>query len=175
VFGCGLFYKTHYSAIRCISLIRRSALIEVKGRVMGYELLGVNFIKRFVLFVTTAFIFLLFIEFNKQPEYKISEAIAKSEVSMSNLMDIDTIASSVDGKDIKFRIMVYKYPTLEEATELFKSVIDNIETYSAHPGVWDYYEGYFDIKAYDRGVIYEATKLINKDLKVMSKKDRIPK
>jgi hypothetical protein len=88
---------------------------------------------------------------------------------MSDFEQIDTIASSVDGKNIKIRIMVSERPTEEEATELFKKVLGNIEKYFAHSGVWDYYDGYFDIKAYDSGVIYEATKFIDKDLKVFSK------
>lgn len=130
---------------------------------------GSDIIKQLVPLFTLIFTFLLIVEINKQPEYKISEAIAKSEVSMSDFEQIDTIASSVDGKNIKIRIMVSERPTEEEATELFKKVLGNIEKYSAHSGVWDYYDGYFDIKAYDSGVIYEATKFIDKDLKVFSK------
>lgn len=144
--------------------------IEIKGRFMDYDSFkGSDIIKQLVPLFTLIFIFLLIVEINKQPEYKISEAIAKSEVSMSDFEQIDTIASSVDGKNIKIRIMVSERPTEEEATELFKKVLGNIEKYSAHSGVWDYYDGYFDIKAYDSGVIYEATKFIDKDLKVFSK------
>ncbi|WLD92846.1 DUF3221 domain-containing protein [Alkalihalobacillus sp. AL-G] len=87
---------------------------------------------------------------------------------------IETTASSYDGKKkIKFRLMVNGQLSEEEATELFKEVIVNVEKFSAHSGVWDYFNGYFDIKSYDSGVLYEATKLIDKDL-VVEQKDTMP-
>ncbi len=35
---------------------------------------------------------------------------------------------------------------LEEAESLFNKIVDSIAQYSDHLEVWNYYDGYFDIK-----------------------------
>jgi hypothetical protein len=65
--------------------------------------------------------------------------------------------------------MVEKHPSQEEATVMFKDLLDNLDKNSKSPEFWSYYSGYFDIKSYDKGVIYEATKVIGEDLIVTSK------
>jgi hypothetical protein len=107
--------------------------------------------------------FFIIVDCSKQPNYKVNEAIAKSEDSMSKFDNVDTTVSAVNGKKIKFRIMVNEQPTVEEATELFNKVLNDIEKYLAQSRLWDYYEGYFDIKTYESGVIYKATKHIDND------------
>ncbi len=52
---------------------------------------------------------------------------------------------------------------------MFNNILDNFEKNSHTPEFWDYYNGYFDIKSYDKAVIYEATKIIGEDLKVTLK------
>ncbi|WP_456278998.1 hypothetical protein [Bacillus sp. AK128] len=107
---------------------------------------------------------------NQQPDIDISSTIGKSEDYFRQLEEIDTVASAFNGKkDIKFRLMVEGTPTEEEATILFNEILDRFKEYSNHHDIWEYYNGYFDIKNYDDGVIYEATKVINEELEVESK------
>lgn len=65
--------------------------------------------------------------------------------------------------------MVEGTPTEEEATDLFNQVLETIKENTKHQDIWEYYDGYFDIKNYDDGVIYEASKVIGEELKVGSK------
>jgi hypothetical protein len=52
---------------------------------------------------------------------------------------------------------------------LLNEILDSFNEYSNHQEIWEYYNGYFDIKNYDDGVIYEATKVVDEELKVVSK------
>lgn len=99
------------------------------------------------------------------------DTLGKSEEYFRELEEIDTTAAASDGKkkEVKFRLMVDGHPSEPEATTLFNDIMDVIVKYSNRSDVWDYYNGYFDIKNYDIGVIYEDTKLIGEDLKVESK------
>ncbi|WP_078549233.1 IolE/MocC family protein [Litchfieldia alkalitelluris] len=108
---------------------------------------------------------------SQQPDIDISSIIGKSEDYFRQLEEIETTASAFDGKrDVKFRLMVEGPLTEEEATILFNEILDRFKEYSSnHQEIWDYYNGYFDIKNYDDGVIYEATKVIDEELKVVSK------
>lgn len=107
---------------------------------------------------------------SQQPDINISSTIGKSEDYFRQLEEIETTASEFDGKkDVKFRLMVEGTPTEEEATILFNEILDRFKEYSNHQEIWEYYNGSFDIKNYDDGVIYEATKVIDEELKVVSK------
>lgn len=123
-----------------------------------------------VFFFSTMFIFLsLMSGCNQEPNIDISEVSVKTEEMFRELEEIETTASAFDGKrDVKFRLMVEGNPTEEEATILFYKIMDSFKEYSNHQDIWEYYNGYFDIKNYDVGVIYEATKVINEELKVVS-------
>jgi hypothetical protein len=112
----------------------------------------------------------LIIGCSQQPDIDISSIIGKTEDYFRQLEEIETTASAFDGKtDIKFRLMVEGTPTEEEATILFNEILDRFREYSNHQEIWDYYNGYFDIKNYYDGVIYEATKVIDEELKIVSK------
>lgn len=50
-----------------------------------------------------------------------------------------------------------------------RGILEVIAKYSNRSDVWDYYNGYFDIKNHDDGVIYEGEKLIDEELIVQSK------
>lgn len=106
---------------------------------------------------------------NQQPEIDISSAVGMTEDYFRQLDEISTTATSYSEEQIKFRLMVEKPPSKKEATDLFNNILDNLEKKSHTPEFWDYYNGYFDIKSYDKGVIYEATKVIGEDLKVTPK------
>ncbi|MFS0574079.1 hypothetical protein AB1K83_00455 [Sporosarcina sp. 179-K 3D1 HS] len=107
---------------------------------------------------------------NQKPTLEMSEVLGQSGETFRGLDEIETTAASFDGEnDVKFRLMVEENLTEEEAIILFNKIIDSIVQYSNQSDVWDYYNGYFDIKSYENGVIYEATKLIGKDLDIMSK------
>ena len=107
---------------------------------------------------------------SQKPSIDIGDALGKSEEYFRQFDGIATTASSYDGeKDVKFRLMVEGNPTEAEATILFNRILDVIAKYSNRSDVWDYNNGYFDIKNYDQGVIYEGTKQIGEDLKVQSK------
>ena len=128
--------------------------------------------KRTNLFFITISILLLLLTAacGQQPDINISETLRKSEEFLRQSKEIDTTASSFDGKkDVNFRLMVEGHLTEEEAIILFNLIADSFVKYSNHPDIWDYYNGYFDIKSYDSGVIYEATKLIGEDLQVVFK------
>ena len=114
--------------------------------------------------------FLLTVSCTKKPSIDIGDAVGKTEDSFRKLDGIATTASSFDGKkDVKFRLMIEENLTETEATKLFRRIMDTIAEFSNRSDVWDYYNGYFDIKNYDHGVIYEGTKLIGEELKVQSK------
>ncbi|MBB6734678.1 hypothetical protein [Cohnella zeiphila] len=125
---------------------------------------------RKILFVLSFISIFLTVSCSQDTSIDISDAVGKSEDYFRKLDGIATTASSFDGnKDVKFRLMVEGDLTETEATVLFKRILDVIAKYSNRSDVWNYYNGYFDIKNYDHGVIYEGTKLIGKDLKVKSK------
>lgn len=120
--------------------------------------------------------YFLFVSFlvgacNKPPEIDISKTISITEDYFRQLDEISTTAAtySEDDEKVKFRIMVEKHPSKEEATAMFNEILDKFEKNSHTPDFWDFYHGYFDIKSYDKGVIYEASKVIGEDLKVTPK------
>lgn len=130
---------------------------------------GWCFMKRKLLLINFLFgLLLLTVACNQQPEIDISKTIGMTEDYFRQLDEISTTAASYseDEKQIKFRVMVEKHPTQKEATAMFNNILDNFEKNSHTPEFWGYYNGYFDIKSYDKAVIYEATKLIGEDLKV---------
>lgn len=119
--------------------------------------------------ISNIFLFLI-VGCSQQPDIDISSTIGKSEDYFAQLEEIETTASAFDGKkDVKFRLMVEGTLTEEEAIILFNEILDRFKEYSNHQEIWEYYNGYFDIKNYDDGVIYEATKVIDEELKVVSK------
>lgn len=119
--------------------------------------------------ISIIFLFLI-VGCSQQPDIDISETIGKSEDYLRQLEEIETTASAFDGKnDVKFRLMVEGHPTEEEAIALFNEILDSFKKYSNHQDVWQYYNGYFDIKNYYIGVIYEATKVRDEDFQVVSK------
>ena len=125
---------------------------------------------RKIVFVLLLISFLLTVSCTKKPSIDIGDAVGKTEDSFRKLDGIATTASSFDcKKDVKFRLMIEENLTETEATKLFRRIMDTIAEFSNRSDVWDYYNGYFDIKNYDHGVIYEGTKLIGEELKVQSK------
>lgn len=65
--------------------------------------------------------------------------------------------------------MIDREITEAEANLLLNQVLDVIVQHSNHPDMWDDYNGYFDIRNYTHGVIYEGTKLIGEDFKIKPK------
>ena len=119
--------------------------------------------------ISIMFLFLI-IGCSQQPDIDISSTIGKSEDYFRQLEEIETTASAFDNeKDVKFRLMVEGTPTEEEANILFNEILDRFKEYSNHQEIWEYYNGYFDIKNYDDGIIYEASKVIDEELKLVSK------
>ena len=107
---------------------------------------------------------------SEKAEIDISETMIKTEEYFKQLPEVDTVATSFDGKkDIKYRIMVEGTLTEKQAQNLFEEIISSFKKYSNHPELWNDYNGYFDIKSYDEGVIYEASKIIGEDLKIVTK------
>ncbi|GAE37464.1 hypothetical protein [Halalkalibacter akibai] len=121
-----------------------------------------------VLFLGICFGFLiLFAGCIQQPGIDMSKTL---EEWREHFEGVEAVAASFDGEnDIKLRVMVEDQLTEEEAVLLFNEILKSIVDYSSQPDVWKYYNGYFDIIRYDEGVIYEASKLIGKDLEVLSK------
>lgn len=125
-------------------------------------------------FTTILFVLLLFITgCSIQPAIDMNKVITQSEKWLKGFDEIDTTTASYDGKrDIKFRLMVNEIRDEEEAEILFQKILDSIGKFSNSPETWNYYNGYFDIKSYDDGVIYEATKLIGEDLEIIQIKEK---
>ena len=121
--------------------------------------------------ILLSFMVLLFVSgCNEKSEVDISNLMGKTEDYFKQLAEVDTVATSFDGKkDITFRMMVEGTPTEEQAQALFNEVLISFEKYSNQSELWDDYNGYFDIKNYDDGVIYEASKIIGEELKIISK------
>ncbi|AZN42629.1 IolE/MocC family protein [Paenibacillus albus] len=125
---------------------------------------------RKIVFILLLISFSLTVSCTRKPSIDIGDAVGKTEDSFRKLDGIATTASSYDGKkDIKFRLMVKGNLTEAEATKLFRRIMDTIAEFSNRPDVWDFYNGYFDIKSYDYGVIYDGIKLIGEDVKVQPK------
>lgn len=143
-------------------------MLDMEGQC--HHLRGI-FMKKNNVICIISFIFLfLIVGCSQQSDIDISGTIGKSEDYLKQLEEIETTASAFDGKkDVKFRLMVKGTPTEEEATVLFNKILDSFKKCSNHQEIWAYYNGYFDIKNYDEGVIYEATKVIDEELKVVSK------
>lgn len=100
----------------------------------------------------------------------ISGTMVKTEEYINQLPEVATVASSFDGKkDINFRIMVEGTLTEKQAQTLFEEILNSFKKYSNSSVLWNDYNGYFDIKNYDEGVIYEASKMIGEDLKIVTK------
>ncbi|MBD8035862.1 hypothetical protein H9635_03850 [Solibacillus sp. A46] len=107
---------------------------------------------------------------SEKSEMDILDTLTKTEEHFKQLSEVDTVATSFDGKkDIKFRIMVEGTLTEKQAQTLFEEILNNLKKYSNQSKFWNSYNGYFDIKNYDNGVIYEATKIIGADLKIVTK------
>ncbi|WP_391122552.1 hypothetical protein [Psychrobacillus sp. L3] len=122
-----------------------------------------------LLCISFSVLFLLLTACSQQPDINISETLGKIEEFFRQSEEMDTVSAFDGKKDVKFRIIVEKLPTEEEAIVLFNQIIDRFVKYSNHSDVWDYYNGYFDINSYDNGVIYEANKIIGEDLQVVTK------
>ena len=104
----------------------------------------------------------------------ISEALGKAEELLTQSDKVDITAAAFDGsKNIKFRLMVEKEPSEAEAIILFNKILDSFVSYTNRPGFWNYYNGYFDIKSYESGVIYEAEKMPGKELEIYYKGQKI--
>lgn len=94
-----------------------------------------------------------------KPDINVSNTLGKSEVQLQKPDKVKTTASAFDGKDvIKFRLMVEGSPSKDEAEKLFNETLNTIATNSNHEDFWNYYNAQFDIKSYDKGILYEATK-----------------
>ena len=94
-----------------------------------------------------------------KPEIKVSDTLGKSEVQLQKLDKVKTTAAAFDGKNnIKFRLMVEGYLSEDEAKKLFNQTLNTIATNSNHRDFWNYYNAQFDIKSYDKGILYQATK-----------------
>ena len=92
-------------------------------------------------------------------EINVSDTLGKSEVQLQQLDKVKTTAAAFDGKNnIKFRLMVEGYLSKDEAEKLFNEILNTIATNSNHQNFWNYYNAQFDIKSYDKGILYEATK-----------------
>lgn len=65
--------------------------------------------------------------------------------------------------------MVERTLTEKQAQFLFEEIVNSFKKYSNQTEIWNDYNGYFDIKSYDEGVIYEASKIIGVDLKIVTK------
>jgi hypothetical protein len=126
--------------------------------------------KNNLIFIISLIFLFLIVGCGQQPDIDISDTIGKSEDYFKQVEEIETTASAFDGKrDVKFRLMVKGTTTEEEATVLFNKILNSFRKYSNHQEIWHYYNGYFDITNYEDGVIYEATKVIDEELKVLSK------
>lgn len=105
------------------------------------------------------------------PEITMLEAVEKSREEIMDLEKVDRATTSFDGESfIQFRLMTEEIPAEEEAERLFKIVIDTIEENSQRPDVWENYDGVFDIRTYDDGIVYEAVHFSGRELNIESRR-----
>lgn len=156
-----------YSVIESDSLTN-ALITERIPSIKGKRLEG-NTIRRLYL-ISIAFVLLSLIAgCNQQPTIDVNEIIGQTEKTLRGFDEIETTAAAFDGKrDIKFRLMAKEPQTKEEAEILFNEILKSMVRSSNQPDLWDYYNGYFDIKNDDNDVIYEATKIIGEDLEITS-------
>jgi len=71
---------------------------------------------KMLFFLGVLFVLLLLIAgYNQKPDINMSEILEKSEEEFKQLNKVETTAAAFDGEsDVKFRLMVEKYPTEEE-------------------------------------------------------------
>ena len=111
---------------------------------------------------------LLIVACHQRPEIDLSKTVVMTEEYFRELDTITTTSSSYSEreKQVKFRLMVEKHPSEEEATAMFEKVINTFEQNADSPEFWDQYNGFFDIKSYESRCHLEATKAIGQDLRV---------
>ncbi|MGD6873085.1 hypothetical protein ACQCU1_12980 [Sutcliffiella horikoshii] len=115
-------------------------------------------------------ILLLIVGCSQKPTINVAKVEANVENHLNELDEVEIALSTFDGdENIKFRLMVEGYPTENEVTILFNKILESFEKYSNQENFWMDYNGYFDIKNYEDGVIYEGTKLIDREIKIISK------
>ncbi|MDQ0352499.1 hypothetical protein J2R98_002344 [Alkalibacillus filiformis] len=109
---------------------------------------------------------IVFVGCSQQPDIDVSKTLDEWRESFES---VEVVAASFDGEEnIKIRLMVEEQITEDEAALLMDDIFESIIEYSNQPDVWDYYNGYFDIKSYDDGLLYEATQLKGEDLEIAS-------
>ena len=69
----------------------------------------------------------LIVACNQQPEIDISKIVGMTEEYFRQLDEISTTAASYSEDEVKFRLMVKKHPSHEEATAMFNNILDNLE------------------------------------------------
>lgn len=107
---------------------------------------------------------------DNDPEITMLEAVEKSREEIADLAEVDRAATSFDGESfIQFRLMTEEVPTEEKAETLFNIVIDTIEENSQRPDVWESYDGVFDIRTYEDGIVYEAAHSSSGELNIESR------
>jgi hypothetical protein len=80
-------------------------------------------------FISIAFALLLLVACNNKPDINMGEILTKSQDQLRQLDEIKTTAAAFNGKsDVKFRLMVEKHPTEEEAIILFNQILDGTIT-----------------------------------------------
>lgn len=89
----------------------------------------------------------------------VSQDLSKAERLLRETSGIVTTASAFNGeRTVKFRVMVNGRPSHRDAVRLFNEVLQVIQYESNAKDMWSYYNARLDIKSYQYGVIYTATK-----------------
>ncbi len=125
--------------------------------------------KRRFLLLNLLSLLLLAVACNQKPEIDISKTVGLTEDHFRQLDKISTSSAAYDKEEVKFRLMVEKPPSKEEASAMFKEILNKLEKNSHTSEFWNYYNGHFDIKSYENGVIFEANKTIGEDMKITTK------
>lgn len=124
-------------------------------------------INRSIYFIS---ILLFIVGCSQKPAINVAKVEADVENHLNQLDEVEIALSTFNGdENIKFRLMVEGYPTENEVTILFNEILESFEKYSNQENFWMHYNGYSDIKNYEDGVIYEGSKLIDKEIKIISK------
>ncbi len=159
---------------KCVIMVRRDELHETAGYEVNMKVLGASFA-----------LFALVTGCSQSPSPKSSAAsdttptiapaktvdvatiLAKTETRLNHMTGIVTTATAFDGRaNVKIRLMVNGNPSMKQATQLFQDILRVMQAESNAKDIWAQYNGHFDIKSYQSGVVYVANKTAGRPMTV---------
>lgn len=126
-----------------------------------------------LLFVTSGII--LFMYKNIATELGVKKMVDSLQVSTQQIKQFElvedttySLTSDSSRSEVEIEIVVNKKITESEAVDLLSGVIDKIDSHSGNSKLWNTYNGYFIIRNTDHQIMFKGTKLVNKQLRLVT-------